>query len=357
MTSIVGQATTCSSILPNSRAIAKIRPKKLSAEAKFRLRFIDCYRKGNQGHNKRTVTEVCQLFSIGRSLFYKWYNRFDPSNLITLENQSSRPHRIRQVSYDASLVSLVRSYRQNQDYATYSSKKLATIFKRDYPDQPELHYSSATIGRVIKKYQLFFREIIQIAKQRSQKAIAVWKKRKPAGLHGLLAIAPRRLIEFDMKHIYVNGRKYYAFCAIDVYSKEIVIHIANTSSSRQARIALEKTVAIFGKDITILNDNGSENHGEAYSYLRDLDITQYFARPRQPKDKPFVERLIGSYQRECLDQYRNDVTSLNDLDYYTTRWINNYHYFRPHDSLNNQTPEQFCARLNITIERREVSMR
>lgn len=357
MTIRVGQATTCTSILPNSKALALVNPKKLSPEAKFRLRFIDCYRQGNASGTKRTVAEVCRLFGIARSLFYKWYSRFDPNNLSTLESRSSAPHRIRRVEYPAALVKLVRAYRQNKDTATYSSKKLARIIRLDYPDRPELHYSRSTIGRIITLYKLFFQEVIRAAKKRSKKAIATWKKRKPAGLHNSLANAPRKLIEFDMKHVYAGGKKYYAFCAIDVFTRETTIHVATTSTSRQARLALEKIVAIFGKDITILNDNGSENHGETYTYLRDMNIIQYFARPHQPKDKPYIERLIGSYQRECLDQYRNDITNLQELDHYTTRWIDNYHYIRPHDSLNELTPDQFCATLDITIERREVSTR
>ena len=142
-----------------------------------------------------------------------------------------------------------------------------------------------------------------------------------------------------MKHVYAGGRKYYAFCAVDVYTREALIHIATTATSLQAKLALQKVVAIFGKDITILNDNVSENMGKAYDYLQQESITQYFARPHQPKDKPYIERLIGSYQRECLDQRRSDITSLDELDYYTARWLNNYHYFRPHNSLQNKTPE------------------
>ena len=126
MTIRIGQATTCTSILPNSRALARVNPKKLSPDARFRLRFIDCYRQGQQagGGIRRTVTEVCRLFGIARSLFYKWYNRFDPSNLSSLEDRSSRPHRVRQATYDTTLISLIRQYRQDKDFATYSGKKL-----------------------------------------------------------------------------------------------------------------------------------------------------------------------------------------------------------------------------------------
>lgn len=350
MTSHVGQATTCVSILPNNKRLGRLKSNKLSSEAKFRLRFIDNYR--NITNN---VTKTCKLFGITRSLFYKWYKRFNPHNLATLENKSSKPHRVRSVSYSLRLVKKIRQIREDKDTALYSAKKIAHILARDYMGDEELQASASTVGRIIKRFNLFFTEIIQLAKKRSKRAIAVWKKRKPTSLHRKLT-TPRQLIEFDMKHIRLGTTKYYAFCAIDVYTREALIHIANTSTSRQAKIALKKVRDTYGSNITILNDNGSENLGQVFKYLKEHNITQYFARPYQPKDKPYIERLIGSYQRECLDQYRKDITNLKDLRYYTNRWLNNYHYYRPHDSLNKQTPDEYCATLNITIKRREVSM-
>ena len=357
MTKSVGQSTIYTSILTNKqRAVLTINPKELSESARFRLRFIENYL-----NNTNNVVKTCSLFGITRSLFYKWYNRYNPKNLISLENLSSKPHRVRSVTYDMDVVRLIRSYREDKDTATYSARKLATIFKRDYPDRPKLHVSRSTIGRIIKKFKLFYSEVVKASKQRSKRMKKAWndlKKRKP---YGLKAPNPsqtgQRLIEFDMKHIYLPGsKKYYAFCAIDPFTKEAVIHVAKNPSSYQAKLALDKVTTTFGKDISILNDNGSENMGEAYKYLKEQNITQYFARPHTPKDKPHIERLIGTMQRECLDQRRYDIANINDLDYYITRWLNNYHYLRPHDSLNNLTPDEYCVKLNLTIELRKVSM-
>lgn len=158
-----------------------------------------------------------------------------------------------------------------------------------------------------------------------------------------------------MKHIYAGNTKYYAYLAIDQYTRELVVHVARSSTSYQAKLALTKATSVFGSDIQILNDNGSENKGEAYKYLADHQIIQYFADPKCPKEKPFVERVIGSLQRECLDQRRDDITDLSDLDYYITRWVNNYHFFRPHQGLNQLTPAEYCAKLGVTIQRRKVS--
>jgi transposase InsO family protein len=350
MTKAIGQSTIYTSILTDKqRPVLKINPKQLSSEAKFRLRFIENYLK--QTHN---ATTTCRLFGIARSLFYKWYKRYNSYNLSTLENHSSRPHRVRNVTYDTEAIKLVRSYREDKDTATYSARKLSAIFKRDY--DAKFHLSSSTIGRIIAKFKLFFSEVVKAHKKHSKRLKRAWSELKQRKPYNLSVTQPRTLIEFDMKHIYVYGTKYYAFCAIDPLTKESLIHVARTSSSHQAKLALAKVIATYGKNVAILNDNGSENLGQAWQYLEEQNITQYFARPRQPKDKPYIERLIGTYQRECLDQRRDDITNLSDLDYYTTRFLNNYHYFRPHDSLAGQTPDEYCGRLGLTIRRREVSM-
>ncbi|GMO56769.1 MAG: hypothetical protein Ta2A_02140 [Treponemataceae bacterium] len=76
----------------------------------------------------------------------------------------------------------------------------------------------------------------------------------------------------------------------------------STSSSLSAQAAMKKIVARFGDKIKIVNDNGPENMKDAEAYLASLNITQYWARPHTPKDKPFVERFIGTFQRECTAQ-------------------------------------------------------
>ena len=142
--------------------------------------------------------------------------------------------------------------------------------------------------------------------------------------------------------------------AIDIFTKEAVIHLARQPSSFQAKLALEKTIAVFGKGIVIVNDNGSENYKHAYEYLKQQNIIQYFARPHTPKDKPHVENLIGKLQQECLDEYRDHMT-LEERERQVIGWLNDYHYYRPHQALNYLTPSEYCDTLGLTILRRQVS--
>lgn len=124
---------------------------------------------------------------------------------MSLESHSTRPHRVRQATYDTSFVALIRRLRT--DYPSYSSKKLAVIVGRDYG----LSYSAATIGRIIQRFGLYFAKALRLRRRhRVARKLAV--TRKPAGLR---ASGPRSLIEFDMKHIWVPGTgTRYAFVAV-----------------------------------------------------------------------------------------------------------------------------------------------
>ncbi|GMO55737.1 MAG: hypothetical protein Ta2A_00740 [Treponemataceae bacterium] len=97
---------------------------------------------------------------------------------------------------------------------------------------------------------------------------------------------------------------YPAACGgvVDIFSREALIHIASSPSSKSAQAAMKKIVERFGDEIKIVNDNGSENMKDAEAYLASLNITQYWARPHTPKDKPFIERFIGTFQRGCTAQ-------------------------------------------------------
>lgn len=337
MSNRIGSSTTYITTLPNNAALGRIQGIGLSRQARHRLRIIEHYL-----WITNNVGLTCRHYAISRSYFYKWFKRYNPKYLPSLESRSTKPHRVRQATYDTVFVSLIRKLRT--DYPSYSAKKLARIVVRDYG----ISYSAATIGRIIQRFRLYFRAAIQASRRRSKRARQVWKLRKP---YLLKAYKPRSVIEFDMKHIHLGGVKQYAFVAVDIYTKEAVIHLSRQPSSFQAMLALTKTVEVFGTDMVIVNDNGSENYRHAYAYLQSHDITQYFARPHTPKDKPHIENLIGKLQQECLDEYRCYYT-LEERERQVMNWLNDYHFFRPHQALNYLTPSEYCDTLGLTILRR-----
>ena len=232
------------------------------------------------------------------------------------------------------IVSLVREIRK---YApTWSAKKIRRILTWDIPEKDVP--SIATVGRIIKKYKMFYRADI-IARHKRQKTAgkAAKRKRKP---YNLRATKPDEIIEFDMKHINLPGGKLYALCGIDQFTRRSVVHIATSCSSLCGKKALQKIKEKFGSSIIIVNDNGSENMDKAEEWLASEKITQYWCRPHQPKDKPFIERFIGTMQRECLD-YHYEPMNAAEMQEMIDEWIFKYENQRPHEGLGFLTPKQF----------------
>jgi hypothetical protein len=70
---------------------------------------------------------------------------------------------------------------------------------------------------------------------------------------------------------------------------------------------------------------------DAENYLASLNIPRYWTRPKPPKEKPFVGRLIGTLQRECLD-YNYAPMNVAELSGVVDAWLDKYHFYRPHQS-------------------------
>jgi transposase InsO family protein len=67
-----------------------------------------------------------------------------------------------------------------------------------------------------------------------------------------------------------------------------------------------------------------------------------------PQRKPFVERLIGTLQKECLD-YHYEPMNVNELSAVVDSRLDTYHFYRPHKSLKFLTPAEYCATLGVSI--------
>lgn len=170
---------------------------------------------------------------------------------------------------------------------------------------------------------------------------SIKRLRKPPDL---VITKPGDLVEVDVKHLPNMSQRRYAFVAIDVISKQAAIHVGSTISSKQGALAWKKAVDILGLPKAALTDNGSENMGAFAKLLQEQPTEHYWARPHTPKDKPHVERFIGSLERECL-QWGGVAIDLSDQQEIINLWLHKYHDYRPHQALNYLTPNEYSTKL------------
>jgi len=72
------------------------------------------------------------------------------------------------------------------------------------------------------------------------------------------------------------------------------------------------------------------------SRVQGLGIEEVLTAPRSPWQSPYVERLIGSIRRECLDHII--VVNERHLKQTLRSYFDYYHFARTHLSLNKQCP-------------------
>jgi transposase InsO family protein len=326
-------------ILPGAAILARI-PVGLSKEARQRVKWFDHYRQSNN------VSKTCRYFGISRKTFHKWKKRYSNYYLPSLESRSRKPRRFRQSKIPMEQIFLAKRLRTKYPY--YSKYKLSVILKRDHA----VILSPSTVGRIIKKYSLFFKTKYPSKKKRYASKKVIERKHLP---NDYSLAKPGDLIESDTKHLPFLGKKRYAFVAVDCIGKGAVIQIARAPSSAKNAVIIGKAKETFPFPIKAWeNDNGPENLKDFHETLEQEKIPHYFSYPYCPDDKPYVERLIGTLEREFVQQ-GNLVSDIETQQLRIDRWLDEYHNFRPHQSLGYLTPNEYYQKtIGKTIQRNQV---
>lgn len=311
-------------ILPGSWHLSRI--KDLSPNAKRRLCWLTYYEK-----NGRNARKTCRYFGIHHSTFYTWRKRYNPRNLLSLEGRKRGPRfHFRQSTTPSQTVELIVSLRRK--YPFWSKYKLQKILSRDY----QIRTSASTIGRILKRKGLINQEI----KKRLRKRKASRIKRLKANLK-IKDLFPGSLVQADVKHFHLNGRRFYQFTAIDCCTRLKFLRIYTGISSLTGERFLKEMLLFFPFKVKALqSDNGSEFLGRFHDLCQKRDITHYFTYAQCPKMNGRVERAIQASIYEFWEQGNliDDLKELNKLAYH---WMKVYNTIRPHQALNNQTPYQY----------------
>jgi transposase InsO family protein len=87
----------------------------------------------------------------------------------------------------------------------------------------------------------------------------------------------------------------------------------------------------------LLRDRDRTYGDEFARRIKRLGIREVLTAPRAPWQNPFVERVIGSIRRECLDHFL--ILREAHLRRLLRGYIGYYNTARPHQSLDNNSPQ------------------
>jgi putative transposase len=124
-----------------------------------------------------------------------------------------------------------------------------------------------------------------------------------------------------------------------VHDRRRAVHI-NVTDAPTAQWTAQQLVEAFPWETApryLLRDRDGLYGAEFSSRVQSIGIGEVKPAPRSPWQNPYVERLIGTLRRECLDH----VVVLNEthLRHLLRDYLTYYHRCRTHLSLEKDTPE------------------
>ncbi len=295
---------------------------KLSKRAKQKLEWFIYYY--SKAHEKALVT--CRYFGISKTSFYKWLSVFDETNLRALEEGSRAPINRRKHVLGANIEQRILFLRKL--HPEYGKMKLQALYQFHY----KKYVSSWQCQLVIEKYHLqrMADKTTRAFKKQSISKRRIQKLKKES--------KPGFLVAFDSIVLYWNGKTVYIVTAIDTVSKIAWARAYTTHSSATTKDLFQRLyVLVFGNISNALQDNGSEFEKYFEKLLVSMNIPQYFSRVKTPKDNPVCERFNRTVKSEFL-RMGNMTSDLQELNRRLSKWLVKYNFYRPHQTLNYQTP-------------------
>ena len=204
-------------------------------------------------------------------------------------DRSRAPKRRRKSETHPQLIEFIKRIRKERPYL---GKEKIKVLLDEYCDKEGLRsISSSTIGRIIKKYNLFFlpRRVWHFGK------IKVVRRKREMRRKGYRPQRPGDLVQVDAIVLFMDGIRRYILTGIDLRSKFAFAYAYTSLSSRKAKNFASKFRQVAPFPIKRKkNYNGSE-------FCRYFDIFYNTQRPHASLD--YLPPLKYLIEKENFSKY------------------------------------------------------
>ena len=311
-----------------------------SKQAQFRLKVI-------QFHNKYGTKAAIDAFSVSRRTVFRW-KKILKNNKGRLENlipQKKRPKKLRSSHINDHLIVFIRKLREK--YNRIGKDKIKPLLDEYCQENNLKLISISTIGRIIKKNNLYFKRVGRTYHNPQSK----WAKRKITYKRKVKHSPKTKksgYIEIDTIVKFIHGIKLYILNAVDIslrFGFSYGYTRLNSKNSTDFLKRLKLVYPIHQGIHKVQTDNGSEFMGEFDRYLKEKGIKHLFIYPRCPKINGFVERANRSLNEEFLEEHQ--YLALESIDEFNQKLMDYliwYNTKRVHLGLDNQTPMDYVLK-------------
>ena len=178
----------------------------------------------------------------------------------------------------------------------------------------------------------------------------------PYLLRNYVAQFPNQVWSIDITYIKMQKSHMYLTAIIDWYSRKIVgWRLADTLSTQPVLEAVREAVEQFGVPGILNSDQGSQFTSEEYrQLLQELHIRQSMDGKGRWADNIMIERWFRSLKTEEI--YPKEFRSPRELRKALKEYIRLYNCERPHQSLDNATPDKVFYACFASVRQVESSI-
>lgn len=270
--------------------------------------------------DKHSVSELCSIYGVSRSGYYKWLKRTGWMNRFERSNQI-----LDEYVFDLHRHHTMMGYRQLRD-------KLRLEFGRTVSD-PTVRRSMKRLG--IHGY---------IRRCKTPSASGLEHIRYPNILNrNFKAERPLEKIVTDVTYISYNGKWYYLAGYLDLFNNELVEwELSETFDNFLVMRPAERLLKRISPEHPVLmhSDQGSQYSSAGYcSLLKEYNAIQSMSRAGDPRDNAVMESFWGRFKDALRIQFR--YWESDDLRATVEQAVHYFNYERPVRKLNGKPPVLF----------------
>jgi len=306
-----------------------------SKEGKYRLKIIEFFEQYGLSATK-------SAFGVSRATLYRWRKIYldAQKNQIVLIPKSRKPKHKRIMRTNPMIIEFIRQIRR--EHYRLSKWKIKPLLDEFCSENKIETIAIATIGKVIKRYNLFFQPAGRTyhdpgSKRYRRISYKTRVKRSPKE-------KTPGYYEIDTILRLKNAVKLYVFNAVDINTRFQFSYGYKSGTSSNAKDFMQKLETVSPFKITkIQTDNGSEFQGEFATYLKKRCVEQLYIYPRCPKINAYVERANRSLSEEFLisNFYPHGDFDLNEFNVKLIEHLIWFNSKRVHRSLGDLSPLDF----------------
>ena len=271
------------------------------------------------------VRTMCRILEVNYSTFYNFHLRKPEQTIFQIK--------------DADLKPLIKNIFDKSGQRFGSKKIRAKLIDDGHVVSPE------KVSNLMKQLNLI--PLISKQRRKHSKQNVNWKlvnrlKRE------FTQFEPNRVWVSDITTIRIKGNHFYLCVIIDLFSRKVIAHRCSYQNNTNLTMNTFKDAFSSRNDpssLTFHSDRGSNYTAyEFQQLLKVLGVIQSFSNTSTPYDNAVAESFFSYLKKEEIN--RKQILSYDELKESVSNYLDFYNDYRPHEAINNVTPNHFEALYN-----------